>query len=63
MLFVRKEAQVLDRQIDDDAHEGMGRLAATIMALLVLVAIVVLFLVLKFQPFSGTTGNQIQGSL
>ena len=54
---------MLEGQKDDDAPEGTGRLAATIMALLVLVAIVVLFLVLKFQPFTGTTGNQIQSSL
>ena len=63
MLFVRKEAKVPDGEHGDDASEGAGMLVATITALLVLVAIVVLFLVLKFQPFTGTTGNQIQNSL
>lgn len=62
MLFVRKEARVRDGE-QEDAPEGVGALAATITALLVLVAIVVLFLVLKFQPFTATTGNQIQNSL
>jgi hypothetical protein len=59
MLLLGKEAQVPNPNTNDDVPEDAGMLAATIVALIVLVAVIVLFLVLKFQPFSGTTGTQL----
>jgi hypothetical protein len=42
-----------ERRDDDAKQEGAGAIAATVMALAVLVAIIVLFLLLKFNLFNG----------
>ena len=52
-----------EQQRDEAATEGVGAIAATVMAIVILIAIVVLFVVFKFNLFDGTTANDVHGSL
>ena len=52
-----------EQQRDEAGTEGLGAIAATAMAIVILIAIVVLFVVFKFNLFDGTTANDVHGSL